>query len=71
MVYGPVEYGRDSRRVFKALAEALEKREDPGTSDLDDEQPFPIHLPLGVLRSARRLWRMSPEANGTATEDAS
>jgi hypothetical protein len=28
---------------------------DPGTSDLDDEQPIIVRMPLGAYRTARRI----------------
>jgi hypothetical protein len=42
--------------IFQLIAAAYEN--DPGTSDLDDEQPvYPIRLTLGDVRLARRLTR--------------
>lgn len=38
----------------RTLTEAFAKVDDPGVSDLDDEQPMPVHIPLGALRRARR-----------------
>ena len=46
-------YAKQTRFVepmIEALATAFGKVDDPGTSDLDDEQPMSIHVPLGVLR---------------------
>ena len=58
--YGPVEQGADMRRVIDAVIDAYAKSGDRiGDSDLDDEQPHPMHLPLGIVRLAMRaaLWR--------------
>ena len=42
--------------VLQVIAAAYS--DDPGTSDLDDEQPsYPIRLTLGDVRLARRLAR--------------
>jgi len=38
--------------AFRPIVEAYLKQVDPGTSDLDNEQPFHITVPLGDLRRA-------------------
>lgn len=44
-------------KAAKAIATEFDRRSDPGTSDLDREQPFHITIPLGVLRDLRAaLW---------------
>lgn len=39
-------------RVAFAVAAAFQRLDDPGVSDLEDEQPMSVHLTLGVLRAA-------------------
>lgn len=58
--YGPVEQGQDMRRVVDAVLDAYARSGDPvGDADLDNDQPHPTHLPLGIIRLARRcaVWR--------------
>lgn len=58
--YGPIEQGADMRRVIDAVIDAYAKSGDHiGDSDLYDEQPHSMHLPLGIVRLAMRtaLWR--------------
>ena len=43
--------------AIAALAAAFAKVDDPGTSDLDDEQLMAVHIPLGVLRRAAAIER--------------
>lgn len=42
---------------LEPFAEAFHKADDPGVSDLYNEQPFSLHLPLGTWRRARSLIR--------------
>jgi hypothetical protein len=44
---------RDVLPIVKAVCEGFTP--DPGTSDLDDEQPVHITIPLGEYRRAVRL----------------
>lgn len=58
--YGPLEQGRDLRKVVDAVIDAYARSGCRiGDSDLDDEQPHPTHIPLGIIRLAKRcaLWR--------------
>jgi len=58
--YGPVEQGHDMREVIDAVIDAYARSGDHiGDSDLDNEQPHSMHLPLGIIRLAMRcaLWR--------------
>lgn len=58
--YGPVEQGRDMRKVIDAVIDAYARSGCRiGDSDLDDEQPYPTHIPLGIIRLAQScaLWR--------------
>jgi len=58
--YGPIEQGSDMRKVIDALIDAYAESGDQiGDSDLDNEQPHPTHIPLGIIRLAMRcaLWR--------------
>lgn len=41
--------------ALRPFAEAFRKRDDPGVSDLDNEQPMSIHVPLGAWRAANAL----------------
>jgi hypothetical protein len=43
----------DPRAILLALADQYRKHNDPGVSDLYNDQPFPIHMPLGMLRYAQ------------------
>lgn len=45
------------RKAVKPIIAAYVKKVDPGTSDLDDEQPFHITVTLGDLRQLDRLLR--------------
>ncbi len=45
----------NAREVIEAVAAAFAKVDDPGVSDLYDEQPMSVHLPLGVLRAAASI----------------
>jgi len=40
------------RAALRPFAEAYLAKSDPGTSDLDDEQPVAWHVPLGAWRRA-------------------
>lgn len=44
---------RDVTPLVRAVKEGMEY--DPGHSDLDDEQPIHVCIPLGEYRRARRL----------------
>lgn len=61
------------RGLDNAIASAFLKASDPGTSDLDDEQSFPLHIPLGILRQAARwptkLSSLAPTATKPSMED--
>lgn len=49
-----IKYQRDQlAHVAKAVCEGF--AEDPGTSDLDNEQPIHVCIPLGEYRRARLL----------------
>jgi hypothetical protein len=40
--------------LIKAIVEGMDYN--PGHSDLDDEQPVHVCIPLGEYRRAKRLW---------------
>lgn len=44
-------------RVLQPFVEAFDKIDDPGVSDLDNEQPMTLRVTLGALRRARTLYR--------------
>lgn len=44
---------RDITPLFRAVVKGME--EDPGHSDLDDEQPVHVTIPLGEYRRAKRI----------------
>lgn len=48
---------REAVEALRPFAEAFAKADDPGVSDLYDEQPFSLHVPLGAWRRARSVWR--------------
>lgn len=43
--------------ALQPFAEAFTKADDPGVSDLYDEQPFSLHVTLGAWRRLRSVWR--------------
>lgn len=43
--------------ALRPFAQAFAKADDPGVSDLYDEQPFSLHVPLGAWRRARSVCR--------------
>lgn len=58
----PAEAALDLLEALRPFADAYERKKDPGTSDLDDEQPQAWHVPLGA-------WRAAARAVARATED--
>lgn len=48
---------REALEALRPFAEAFAKADDPGVSDLYNEQPFSLHVPLGAWRRARSVWR--------------
>jgi len=53
---------REAAEVLRPFAEAYKAHDDPGISDLDNEQPVAWHVPLGVFRRARSLLHKLTEA---------
>jgi hypothetical protein len=47
--------------VIKAVVAGYDY--DPGSSDLDDEQPIHVQMTLGDYRKAKRLWWQLDEAS--------
>lgn len=53
------------QQAAKAICDEFDRRSDPGTSDLDREQPFHITTTLGVLRDLRgALWVLNEPNDG-------
>lgn len=48
---------REALEALRPFVEAFAKADDPGVSDLYDEQPFSLHVNLGAWRRARSAWR--------------
>jgi hypothetical protein len=59
----PEEAGLDKLILEVLQAVKLGFSEDPGTSDLDDEQPITVRLTLGEYRKACRLAEAFKEEN--------
>lgn len=58
----------DPRTILLELAAQYRKHNDPGVSDLYNEQPFPIHMPLGMLRYAQKAADELDAKHQTATD---
>lgn len=56
-------------RIAAAVADAFRRVDNPGVSDLDNEQPMSVHLPLGVLRAALAAQSTRPTEDGGEGEN--
>ena len=51
------QYNRNLLHWARRLVDRFDHYVDPGTADLDDEQPFSVSAPLGVWRDFRMAVR--------------
>ena len=54
----------DLVKAARAICDEFDRRSDPGTSDLDREQPFHITVSLGVLRDMQSALIILRSDNG-------
>lgn len=50
-------YIKELRKALEPFVADFERRDDPGVSDLYDEQPWSAHVTLGDVRRARAAHR--------------
>lgn len=52
-----IQRAEQAERALRPFAEAFRKYDDPGVSDLDNEQPVSLHVLLGAWRKASSVLR--------------